>query len=64
MTNNSENVDVVGEVSQELLLQNETATEEKKDKIIQTDGLSVTDIKESSQNIDTDNKIEISDTDN
>ena len=64
VTSNSENVDVVGEVSQELLLQNETATEEKKDKIIQTDGLSVTDIKESSQNIDTDNKIEISDTDN
>ena len=51
-------------MSQELLLQNETATEEKKDKIIQTDGLSVTDIKESSKNIDTDNKIEISDTDN
>ena len=64
VTSNSENADVKTEVSEELLLQNGSTTEEKKDKTTQIDDLSVADNKNNNQNIIKKNKVETSDTDN
>ena len=63
VTSNSENADIKTEISEELLSQNETATEEQNNELTQTDDLSAADDKKSSQNIKK-NKVEVSDTDN